>query len=232
MATASPTAANSHSDAQDEVVGLSSDVLNALGSLKLTVALFACSMVIVLVGTLAQDEMNMFEVKQRYFTSWIAWTHVDDFFPQAFFPHSRTITGVFPFPGGAMIGMLLMLNLVAAKITRFRVNATGGQLAGGVAFLALGAAVAALIVSSGHSASGLQGTPPFSYEALWRMVQGTLGIGCVAALVGAAKTNSKVVQSACLVAAAVTGGYLAHTLFYNYRIGDPGLRIVWQLTKA
>ena len=58
-----------------------------LGSLKLTVVLFALSLVIVLVGTLAQDEMNMLEVKQRYFLSWIAWLHIDDFFPQAFFPH-------------------------------------------------------------------------------------------------------------------------------------------------
>ena len=189
MATASPTA-SSQADAQDEFVGLSADVLNALGSLKLTVALFACSMVIVLVGTLAQDEKNMFEVKQQYFTSWIAWTQVDDFFPQAFFPHERKITGKFPFPGGALIGMLLMLNLVAAKVTRFRVNAKGGRLVGGLACMALGTIVAALIITSGHSASGLQGTPPFSYPTLWRMVQTALGIGCAAAVVGAARSSS------------------------------------------
>ena len=231
MATASPTA-SSQADAQDEFVGLSADVLNALGSLKLTVALFACSMVIVLVGTLAQDEKNMFEVKQQYFTSWIAWTQVDDFFPQAFFPHERKITGKFPFPGGALIGMLLMLNLVAAKVTRFRVNANGGRLAGGLAFMALGTIVAALIITSGHSASGLQGTPPFSYPTLWRMVQTALGIGCAAAVVGAAKSSSNVARFAFFALAAATGGYLFHSLYHDYRIGDPGLRIVWQLTKG
>ena len=64
-------------------------MLQLLGSLKLTVTLFALSLITVLVGTLAQDEMNMFEVKQRYFLSWIAPMHLDDFFPQAFFPHSE-----------------------------------------------------------------------------------------------------------------------------------------------
>lgn len=231
MATASPTA-KPQINVHDAFFGLRSQVLAALGSLKLTVALFACSLVIVLVGTLAQDEMNMFEVKQRYFTSWIAMTRVDDFFPQAFFPHSRKIDGVFPFPGGALIGMMLMLNLVAAKVTRFRVNATGGQLAGGVMFMVLGAIVAVLIVTSGHSTSGLQGTPPFSYEALWRMVQGALGIGAAAAVIGAARTGNKIVRFACLAAAAVVGGYLIHSLYYDNRIPDPGLRIVWQLTKG
>ena len=93
------------------------EVLGLLGSLKLTVALFALSLVIVLVGTLAQDEMNMLEVKQRYFLSWIAPLHIDDFFPQAFFPHDQPISLVVPFPGGALIGFLLIVNLVAAKVT-------------------------------------------------------------------------------------------------------------------
>ena len=127
--------ANHHQDAnarhgeQSDVI-TASDVLAALGSLKLTVALFAASLVIVLVGTLAQDEMNMQDVKERYFVSWIAWMHFDDFVPQAFYPHNKAIPGVLPFPGGALIGALLMVNLIASKATRFRVSASGGRLAG------------------------------------------------------------------------------------------------------
>ncbi|MEP2307347.1 MAG: cytochrome C biogenesis protein, partial [Rhodopirellula bahusiensis] len=112
-----------------------SRLLALAGSLKFTVALFAMSIVLVLVGTLAQDEMNMQEVKQRYFLSWIAPLHLDDFFPQAFYRHSQPIPGILPFPGGAMIGMLLMVNLIAAKITRFRLQASGGRLFAGLAFL-------------------------------------------------------------------------------------------------
>ena len=77
MATASTTATDVK-PLRDDVSSVGSGILAALGSLKLTVTLFAFSLIIVLVGTLAQDEMNMFDVKQRYFTSWIAvsYTHL------------------------------------------------------------------------------------------------------------------------------------------------------------
>jgi hypothetical protein len=113
-------------------------ILQVLGSLKATVILFALSLVIVLVGTLAQDEMNMLDVKERYFLSWIAPLHIDDFFPQSFFPHSKPIGLVLPFPGGALIGVLLMINLVAAKTTRFKIHSSGTKLVTGLAFIAFG----------------------------------------------------------------------------------------------
>ena len=94
-----------------------SSLMKALGSLKLTVGLFSVSLVLVLVGTLAQDEMNMLDVKNHYFLSWITWLKSDDFFPQAFLRHDEPIPGRIPFPGGALVGMLLMVNLVAAKVT-------------------------------------------------------------------------------------------------------------------
>ncbi|MEM0927116.1 MAG: cytochrome C biogenesis protein, partial [Planctomycetota bacterium] len=164
MATVNPTSDFAADRAKSGEIITASDVLAALGSLKLTVTLFALSLVIVLVGTLAQDEMNMQQVKDRYFVCWIALTHVDDFFPQAFFPHSRRIPGVIPLPGGAMIGLLLMVNLIASKATRFKVSASGGRLFAGGVFLLLGFVVAGLIVMSGHSSDGLQGAPPFSYD--------------------------------------------------------------------
>ena len=92
-------------------------IFSAIGSLKFTVVLFALSLVTVLVGTLAQDEMNMFEVKQRYFTCWFTQLYFDDLLPQAFYPHEEPVRGSIPFPGGALIGALLMINLIAAKVT-------------------------------------------------------------------------------------------------------------------
>ena len=74
-------------------------VFAAIGSLKFTVVLFALSLVTVLVGTLAQDEMNMFEVKQRYFTCWFTQLYFDDLFPQAFYPHDSPIPRTYSFPG-------------------------------------------------------------------------------------------------------------------------------------
>ncbi|MEM9643634.1 MAG: cytochrome C biogenesis protein, partial [Planctomycetota bacterium] len=206
--------------------------LKALGSLKLTVALFAISLVLVLVGTLAQDEMNMQDVKSRYFVSWIAWTYFDDFFPQAFYPHENKIPGVLPIPGGALVGVLLMLNLVAAKITRFKMNAKGGKLLAGIGFLIAGFVVACLIIASGHSSDGLQGTPPIAYPQLWGLIMGGLSMLSVGALASAFKARSMWSRAGLVIAGLVMFGFIVFAVATGYRIGDPGLRIVWQLTKG
>ncbi len=209
-----------------------SSLLKALGSLKLTVGLFAVSLVLVLVGTLAQDEMNMLDVKNHYFLSWVTWLKFDDFFPQAFLRHDEPIPGRIPFPGGALVGMLLMVNLIAAKVTRFRLQASGGKAALGVAFLLAGVLVAAVVVLLGQNSDGLQGTPPMAYETLWALMLATLtviGCGFLMTAVTSSNRNAKVGS---IVVAAVIGVFIAYALATGFRIGDPGLRIVWQLTKG
>ncbi len=61
-------------------------IVQPLASLRLTVALFAASIFIILIGTLAQSREGMWEVMDGYFRSWLAWIHVDAFFPLAWFP--------------------------------------------------------------------------------------------------------------------------------------------------
>lgn len=213
----------------------------ALGSLKLTVALFAISSVLILVGTLAQDEMNMLQVKQRYFTSWITLLHFDDFVPQAFYRHdtplhiplpgTAVIPGV-PFPGGALIGTLLLLNLIAAKVTRFHAQARGGRLAAGLLFLIAGLGLTLLIVATGHSAEGLQGQPPFSYDALWVGVCGAVAVtwmGMVAASIAAPRRGFRLLS---VTAAAIIGLTLIAMLSGYATLNEPGLRILWQLIKG
>ncbi|MCC9599704.1 cytochrome c biogenesis protein CcsA [Stieleria sp. JC731] len=207
-------------------------VLTALGSLRITVALFAASLIIVLVGTLAQDELNMQAVKARYFLTWIALVRIDDFFPQAFYNHSSPIPGVIPFPGGSLIGLLLMVNLIAAKATRFKINASGSRLLAGTIFIIAGIVVAGLIVASGHSSDGLQGAPPISYIALWRCMQAIAiasGFGLVAWSMGLKHKGLRVLG---YVVAAIILGVICYTLITGGRIGDPGMRIVWQLAKG
>ena len=231
MATANPGEAI---DVQHEDIGKAvSNVLAALGSLKITVALFAASLVIVLVGTLAQDEMNMFDVKQRYFTSWIAWLHIDDLFPQAFFPHDKPIRGVIPFTGGALIGLMLMINLVAAKATRFRIKATGVKRAVGILTMLAGLVVGGLIIASGNSTDGLQGSPPewLGYGGIWRGVQVALFFGVVAGAVGVFAKH-QLVKISLAVLGLVCASVLYQSIFNGFEISEPGLRIVWQLTKG
>ncbi|MCG8653765.1 MAG: cytochrome C biogenesis protein, partial [Pirellulales bacterium] len=233
MATINSNTAVRHERHEEAIGGLLEKCVQLLGSLKLTVVLFAFSLVIVLVGTLAQDEMNMLEVKQRYFLSWIARLHFDDFFPQAFVPHSSPFWGVIPFPGGSLIGVLLMINLVCAKVTRFRVHAGGGRLAAGIGFLMAGCVTAGLIIQAGHSSDGLQGNPPFSYDLLWTFVLAglaALNIGCVVAAARARPVSATQILAA--LAGLALACFLGYSLYTGWRIGDPGLRIVWQLTKG
>ncbi|MEM9367959.1 MAG: cytochrome c biogenesis protein ResB, partial [Planctomycetota bacterium] len=219
---------------EDSLVGKLSvpRVLEAAGSLKLTVVLFALSIVLVLVGTLAQDEMNMQQVKERYFLSWIAPMYVDDFFPQAFYRHATPIRGIIPFPGGALIGTLLMVNLLAAKITRFRLQASGTRLVAALAFMVLGVTVAGMIVFLGHSDEGLQGTPPISYGQLWAAMLASTAIAAVGCVMAGASSQSKMVTAAAYVTAFLLGTAVLACLVSGWRIGDPGLRIVWQLAKG
>ena len=232
MATAVPSDfADSNNVDNDQILARP---IALLGSLKLTVTLFAFSLVIVLVGTLAQDEMNMFDVKPRYFPSWIAWLHLDDLLPQAFFPHDKPVRGIIPFPGGALIGFLLLVNLVAAKMSRFRIKATAGRLVAGLIFMLAGVLVGGAIIFSGHSSDGLQGSPPewLGYSGLWNGFQAALGLACVTCAFRFATAKHRTIQ---LLAATI--GLVCLLMLYlafvgTFTIGEPGLRIVWQLTKG
>jgi len=118
-------------------------VLKPIASLKLTVVLFVLCMILVLCGTLAQVDHGIQNVVQKYFRSvgiiWIPF--------QLFFPRDLEVKGVFPFPGGWLLGALLVANLLAAHITRFRftVQRSGIVLMhAGVLLLLLGELVAGM----------------------------------------------------------------------------------------
>jgi hypothetical protein len=101
-------------------------VLQALASLKLTVALFALSLILVFFGTLAQIDGSASEVVRDYFRSFYVWIpfqlavqFLRVFFPWVL-PEDVKLPGAFPFPGGWTLGGLLLTNLLAAHLTRFR----------------------------------------------------------------------------------------------------------------
>jgi len=82
---------------------------SAFSSLRLTVVLLAWGMVLVFGATLAQVELGIHEVQERYLRSWIAW-----FDPM---PGERSVE--IPLPGGMLLGALLLANLLAAHARRF-----------------------------------------------------------------------------------------------------------------
>src|SRR5262245_53448859 len=82
---------------------IASNVLRFLSSLKLTVALFAMGIFIILVGTLAQVDKDMWEVIDLHFRSWVTTVDFQVFFPRPWFPNWQNIPFGFWFPGGAAI---------------------------------------------------------------------------------------------------------------------------------
>lgn len=211
-------------------------VLKALGSLKITVVMFGLGILLLLFGTLAQDQQNLAEVKRLYFNAWLAVVPIDVLFPVTIIPHELPFPGAFPFPGGATIGLILMVNLMAAKATRFSMQAKGMKLAMGIVVSLLGGGIVTTVIISGHAADGLQGAPPVSYDTLWMLLRGGCLLMSIAAvgycfLQGDAPRLVRILTWIC------TGLLIALTLGLvgggnSLRLNDPGLRIVWQLLQA
>ena len=210
-------------------------VLKTAGSLKITVVMFLAGIFLLLVGTLAQDEKNLPEVKQEYFNSWVAQVPLSDFFPVTIFGPSQ-LTGWFPFPGGGTVGLVLLVNLIAAKLTRFHVSAAGSRLVIGTLVCLAGGLLTLLVVLSGHYADGLQGKPPIGYATVWQLVQAA-AVVLTAGLVWTAvmgRDLRRLTRIVAWLAAVAVGTVAALSIFGGdgWRMSEPGLRIMWQLIQS
>ena len=208
-------------------------LLRAAGSLKITVVMFLAATFLLFVGTLAQDEKNLPEVKAEYFNSWLAKVPFSDFFPITIFGES-SLTGWFPFPGGATIGLVLLLNLIAAKATRFHIAAKGSRLFWGTIVSLVGGLLALLVIFTGHQTNGLQGKPPIAYETVWQLLQAGAVVGTAGLAFATWKAKRQLVRLGLAVTAAGCGVAAAGMLFGGeaWRMDDPGLRIMWQLIQS
>ena len=83
-----------------------------LSSLRLTIALLGFAMVLIFVATLSQVELGIHEVQVKFFRSWIAWWDV--------MPGAKKFS--IPIPGGTLLGILLIVNLLAAHGARFKLR--------------------------------------------------------------------------------------------------------------
>ena len=92
-------------------------LLTPLASLKLTVVLLALSMLVVYAGTWAQIGQGIKDVEDAYFHSLFVWVPF-----RIFFPEQWKVPGGFPMIGGYGLGVLLLLNLLAAHTLRFQLT--------------------------------------------------------------------------------------------------------------
>jgi len=82
--------------------------LDAVCSLRLTLFCLSAALVLVFAGTLAQVRFGLYLVQEEYFQSWFIWWSA---------PSGNLHLPVFP--GGHLIGAVLLTNLIAAHIRRF-----------------------------------------------------------------------------------------------------------------
>ena len=86
-------------------------LLSILTSLRLTVVLLALALGLVFIGTIAQVRLGLYIVQEQYFSNYFVWWG----------PQGSNFK--FPvFPGGYLIGGLLLINLIAAHIKRFELS--------------------------------------------------------------------------------------------------------------
>lgn len=86
-------------------------IINFFCSLRLTVVCLCIAMTLVFIGTLAQVDEGLYQAQNRYFKSLFIWWAPGD--------------GSFRipvFPGGYLVGSVLLVNLIAAHIRRFELS--------------------------------------------------------------------------------------------------------------
>jgi len=83
--------------------------INVITSLKLTIVCLVAAMALIFAGTISQVHLGIWEAQQRYFQSFFVW-----------WPAEGNGFQIPIFPGGHLIGAVLLVNLLAAHAKRFQ----------------------------------------------------------------------------------------------------------------
>jgi ABC-type transport system involved in cytochrome c biogenesis permease subunit len=94
-------------------------LISSLAASSVAMTLLVLAIVLVYAGTWAQIDTGIHEVQQNYFHSWVARIPLGVCLPRLDDGH-MAIPGSIPFPGGYTIGLLMVINLLANWLTRFR----------------------------------------------------------------------------------------------------------------
>ncbi|HEX2477455.1 MAG TPA: cytochrome c biogenesis protein ResB, partial [Lacipirellulaceae bacterium] len=215
-------------------------VLALLASLRLTVVLFALSIFLIFVGTLAQKDNGVWKVVDHtYFRVWFARVDFQVFerFVQIFTKGTASNWhGWFYFPGGNLIGLLLMLNLAAAHSVRFKIAAEGRRLAIGLATILVGLVITYLVIQGGMNDTIESELSPAFCDALWQCFRGSLAFVTLAGAYAVLflRDRLRTFEWGALLVLNVLIGILTIWLLARpeARLDDSGLRILWQLIKG
>lgn len=225
-------------------------ILSVLGSQKIAIATFAYGIFVILVGTLAQTEKDIWQVVPEYFRSVVMWVDINLFFPPSFFPSwKRLNVPLIPAPGGMVVGVTMIANIVFAHLRwLLQLKTKTLPLLGGLALVALGWLVTLLIILNGHNRGGFQAQPPFTWQQFWVAFQLVVLATWVCALFGYVwfilqpavnslrERNLTWFRTAfATILLAAIGGYTQFAWFVLFGMEYPGpemLRIMWQLAQG
>jgi ABC-type transport system involved in cytochrome c biogenesis permease subunit len=206
----------------------------------LTVVLFALAIFLVFVGTLAQVDHDVWHVvNNTYFRVWIAqveWQALARLVELFTRGEPQPIAGWFPFPGGKLIGSLMMLNLLAAHSLRFKVAARGARLAWGLGAIAAGVAATTLVVAGGAGDAVEGEFSRASCDNLWQALRAAIATCGLAGAYWLFRSSQRMRRPERWLATAVVTAVLGVAVYLfaypDVRIDDAGLRILWQLAKG
>ncbi len=217
-------------------------VLQDMASLQLTVILFLLGIFVIWVGTTAQADADIWQVVDRYFRSFFMEVSFKYVFPAQFFPaFLHNLPGKFYAPGGMSVGLMMMLNLLAAHLWRFKIQASGTRLLLGLGMTSLGVLITFLVIASGHNSQGLQGVPFFTWGQMWigllfLYMAGVIGGGAALASWAPSVWNwqrgtqqQRIIFGLCAGVLVILAALWCFLIYTGIRVPDEGLRIVWQL---
>ncbi len=220
----------------DRLLGGWHSLVQGLASLKLTLVLFALSFFLIIVGTLAQWDKNMWQVLSDYFRAYVAWIDLQLFLPPSFFPRAPRIPGGFFFPGGKTLGILLMINLVAAHSTRFHVVAKGRRRVQGWLCMAVGMVLTLLVILTSQGQGGIQGKPLITYDSYWQLLR----LSSVLAFAYSLYTTFRIRRErraqfwVSVMGTALSAAICVVLLVWGgaHRLSDSSMRILWQMGQC
>lgn len=239
MATDSISRSPTHAADQGEALtatDIAQAILAPMSSLRLTVVLLGLSVLVTFLITLQQSSRDMWEIKTEHFSSLMVEVPFQSIVVQRWFPDADPVPGSFVIPSGFTLIVLLLMNLISAHLLRFRLQASGGRLIGGLVVAAIGALFTWAIIFNTQSATTFQAQPPIPYRQMWYLLQGILGLLVAVGIGGffmvdkARRIEKLLVASLTLIVAVALMAVLL--LGEKAFIGKEGMRIVWQLAQA
>jgi|GEM_PF-483184 len=217
-------------------------ILTPLASLRLTVVLLAVAVFAIFIITLQQATHDMWEIKSQHYSSLLVTVPFEEVLVERWFPDTPPVPGAFVMPSGLTLIVLMLMNLTAAHLLRFRLQASGMKLWVGAAIAVIGAFFTWAIVFNTTTETLLNGEPPIPYDIMWRILQGIIGLLLIACIVGYffvgkrdESTGSGRIEKIIMASMALMMGIVLVAVVLLGKetfVNREGMRIVWQLTQA